>query len=79
MPSIEEGIASLKSLSDAKELEDRVLSLKMLLEEGIITQDEADQRLREFKRKRYGKWWRMHRAKGGGLEKKQSLRELMKA
>ena len=52
MPSIEEGIASLKSLSDAKDLEDRVLSLKMLLEEGIITQDEADQRLKEFKRNR---------------------------
>jgi hypothetical protein len=52
MPSIEEGIASLKSLSDDKDLEDRVLSLKMLLEEGIITQDEADQRLKEFKRNR---------------------------
>ena len=52
MPSIEEGIASLKSLSDAKDLEDRVLSLKMLLEEGIITQDEADKRLKEFKRNR---------------------------
>ena len=42
MPSIEEGIASLKSLSDAKELEDKLLRLKMLLEEGIITQDVAD-------------------------------------
>ena len=50
MPSIEEGIASLKSLSDAKELEDKLLRLKMLLEEGIITQDEADQRFIDFKR-----------------------------
>ena len=52
MASLEEERAILKSLSDAKKLEDRVLSLKMLLDKGIITQDQADQRLREFKRNR---------------------------
>ena len=36
MPSIEEGIASLKSLSDAKDLEDRVLSLKCFWKRALL-------------------------------------------
>ena len=81
MPSIEEGIASLKSLSDAKELEDKLLRLKMLLEEGIITQDEADQRFIDFKRSKGmalgGEILSM--ANGGGVSNLiNSLSELMR-
>ena len=52
MPSIEEGIARLKSLSDAKDLEKRILDIKLMLEDGTITPEQADQKLKEFKRNR---------------------------
>ena len=52
MPFPDEEIAGIKSLSDDWELENQILSLKMLMEEGIISQEEADQRLKNFKRGR---------------------------